>query len=138
MMRDWLDEHGALVTALTLVSVALLVLSALAVPILVARLPEDYLMEPSGRTRASHPIIRVVRAVGGGVLLLAGIAMLVLPGQGLLTIIAALAVLEFPGRRRLITALFRRPFVARLLRRLRERMDKPPLRILDGEVPPEG
>lgn len=135
-MGDWLDDHSGLVVTLTAASVALLVLSILAVPILVARLPEDYLLEAEGRTRPSHPALRVVRAIGGGILLLAGIAMLVLPGQGLLTIAASLAILEFPGRRRLVTALFRRRIVARVIRSIRRRSGRPPLRILESGPTP--
>ena len=127
MIRDWLDENGALVTGLTLASIALLVLSALAAPILVARLPQDYLMEPSGRTRASHPLIRVARAVVGSILLLAGIAMLVLPGQGLATILIGLLLVEFPGKRALERRIVARPKLLALLNRMRERRGRPPL-----------
>jgi uncharacterized protein (TIGR02611 family) len=43
--------------------------------------------------RLPHPVRVVVITVFGGVLVLAGLAMLVLPGPGLLVIIAGLAVL---------------------------------------------
>ena len=45
-------------------------------------------------------MVLVVRNVLGWMFVLAGIAMLVLPGQGLLSIIAGLVLIDFPGKRR--------------------------------------
>ena len=55
--------------------------------------------------KRQHPVVRrVVVAVVGGVLILVGIALLVLPGPGLLLIAAGVAVLalEFPWAERLV------------------------------------
>ena len=52
-------------------------------------------------------VVRIARTAAGGVLLIAGIAMLVLPGPGWLTIAAGLAILatEFAWARRLLDQL---------------------------------
>jgi uncharacterized protein (TIGR02611 family) len=52
-------------------------------------------------------VVRIARTAAGGVLLIAGIAMLALPGPGWLTIAAGLAVLatEFVWARRLLDQL---------------------------------
>jgi uncharacterized protein (TIGR02611 family) len=52
-------------------------------------------------------VIRVAKVVGGFVLLVAGIAMIALPGPGWLTIVAGLAILagEFIWARRLLDRL---------------------------------
>ena len=52
-------------------------------------------------------VVRIARTAAGGVLLIAGVAMLVLPGPGLLTIAAGLAILatEFAWARRLLDQL---------------------------------
>jgi uncharacterized protein (TIGR02611 family) len=52
-------------------------------------------------------VVRIARTAAGGVLLVAGIAMLVLPGPGWLTIAAGLAILatEFAWARRLLDQL---------------------------------
>jgi len=55
--------------------------------------------------KRQHPIVRrAVVAVVGGLLLLVGVALLVLPGPGLLVIAAGVAVLslEFPWARRVL------------------------------------
>jgi hypothetical protein len=51
-----------------------------------------------------NPVKRVTVAVGGGLLLLVGIALLVLPGPGLLLVLAGLLVLasEFPKLERYV------------------------------------
>jgi hypothetical protein len=55
--------------------------------------------------------------------------MLVVPGQGLLSIAVALIVLDFPGKFRLERWLATRPPVWRSLNWLRKRFDRPPLEI---------
>jgi uncharacterized protein (TIGR02611 family) len=52
-------------------------------------------------------VVRIARTAAGGVLLIAGIAMLALPGPGWLTIAAGLAILatEFAWARRLLDRL---------------------------------
>jgi len=59
-------------------------------------------MEHTHRTWAYRAARRVAIAVIGGTIVLLGVAMLVLPGPGLLTIVAGLAVLglEFAFARR--------------------------------------
>ena len=60
-------------------------------------------------------------------MLLLGIAMLVLPGQGVLTILAALVLLDFPGKRRLERRLLLRPRLLGALNSLRARAGRPPI-----------
>jgi hypothetical protein len=63
----------------------------------------------------------------GGCLLVAGIFMLVLPGQGILTILAALALLDFPGKRKLEMSILHRPAVLKSINWLRRRAGREPL-----------
>jgi hypothetical protein len=52
------------------------------------------------------------------------------PGQGILTILIGVMLLDFPGKRRLERWLVRRPAVFKGINRIRARFDKPPL-VLD-------
>nr|WP_239552730.1 PGPGW domain-containing protein [Oceanisphaera litoralis] len=114
--------------------------SLLAIPWLVVRIPADYFSD-SYRHRVlwarQHPLLRwlllILKNLLGLVLLLMGIAMLVLPGQGLLTILIALVMLNFPGKYRLERRLFRVPSVRNGVNWLRRRAGRPPLRF-DGET----
>jgi hypothetical protein len=56
-----------------------------------------------------------------------GIALLVLPGQGLLTILLGITLLDLPGKRHLEIVLLRRPSVSRAVNWLRRKSGRPPL-----------
>ncbi|MGD8863535.1 MAG: PGPGW domain-containing protein [Myxococcales bacterium] len=135
-LPEWLDPVVAgYVAAL---STAFVVVSALAAPIVIARLPADYFVrerrppQSEGRTLL-HNLRMVLQNAVGAVLLLAGVAMLVLPGQGILTILAALSLLTFPGKRRLQRDLLRRKAVSRVVEAIRRRAGKPPLQLGDPD-----
>ena len=109
----------------------MLVLGALLAPAIIARIPADYFVrEVREETRSWHAMriaTRVAKNLLGVLLLAAGILMLVLPGQGILTIFAALMLLEFPGKRRLELAIIRQPIVLKAVQWLRQRAGRDPL-----------
>ncbi|HUG92742.1 MAG TPA: PGPGW domain-containing protein [Planctomycetaceae bacterium] len=130
----WFADHGAIVWWLTAVSAVMFVGTLLAIPWIVARIPSDYFRGDRERGMwwfDRHPALRitalVVKNAIGAVLVLGGIAMLVLPGQGVLSILIGLSLLNFPGKRRLEIWLIRRPSVMRGINWLRRRKGKPPL-----------
>ena len=57
------------------------------------------------------------------------VTMLLLPGQGLLTIVVGILLLEFPGKRVLETKLIRRPRIHHAIDALRRRFGHPPLEV---------
>lgn len=130
----WLLTPHVLVV-LSVGSVALFVLSVLGVPWFIARVPADYFTRHErnelGMMAVRQPgwwvALRVVKNLLGFVVLLAGVAMLVLPGQGLLTILASLFLLDFPGKRRLQRRIIASGPVFRTLNRLRRRAGRAPL-----------
>lgn len=71
----------------------------------------------------------VLKNLAGVVLIVAGVLMLVLPGQGVLTIIIGLLMLNFPGKRKLVTGLIRRTKVLGSINALRLRFGKPHLEL---------
>jgi hypothetical protein len=80
-----------------------------------------------------HQVIRwvgiIVKNVIGLVLLLTGVVMAVpgVPGPGLLTILFGIALLDFPGKRRLEYKIVSRPRVFQAINSLRRKFDRPPL-----------
>ena len=126
-------DMGQLVLWATVVSAAALVVTILTVPWVVARLPPDYFSRPQREVwRESEGEPLLARALGllknllGAVLVLMGIVMLFTPGQGLLTLLAGLLLMNFPGKYQLERALVRRPGVMRGMNWLRARHDEPP------------
>lgn len=114
---------------LTLFSIVTCVASLLGTSWLVRRLPVDYLLADPDRARTpgSSGAVLVLRNALGVVLLVLGGLMLVLPGQGLLTILAALSVMDFRGKRRLERRLMSRPRLFALINRFRLRAGAPRL-----------
>ena len=118
---------------LGIASAAMLVISALLVPFLIARMPADFYAEDNHRRRIleDRPVFRIafltLKNLLGAALLVAGILMLVLPGQGILTILAALALLDFPGKRTLELNILHKPPIKKSINWLRRRAGREPL-----------
>jgi len=103
------------------------------VPWVVTRLPHDYFSRPRRavwRDTADEPVFALVLGVFknllGALLVLLGLVMLVTPGQGLLTLLVGLLLMNFPGKYQLERWLVLRPGVLRGLNWLRSRRDQTP------------
>jgi hypothetical protein len=114
--------------------IATMSLSMLIVAAVVVRLPPRYFCDdakaPPGDGRpASRVLGRIARNGLGLILVMAGLLLSLpgVPGQGVMTTLIGLLLIDFPGRRRLERALLRRPGVLPALNRLRARFGKPPL-----------
>jgi hypothetical protein len=114
-------------------SLVMLVATLIGVPWVVARLPKDYFNQPERavwRLSGDEPwfalILGGVKNAVGAVLVLLGLVMLVTPGQGLLTLLAGLLLMNFPGKYQLERWLVRRPGVMAALNWLRGRGGHPP------------
>jgi hypothetical protein len=71
----------------------------------------------------------VLKNACGIVFLIAGIAMLILPGQGFLTVLIGVMLVNFPGKYRLERRFIRIRPVARSINWIRSRAGQPPLRM---------
>jgi hypothetical protein len=113
-------------------SIVAIVATMIVVPIVIARMPADYLVKPSEKGRGNVVLV-VLKNIAGVVLVLLGIAMLVLPGQGILTLLLGLGLVDFPGRRRLELKVMTRPSVLKAINALRRRAGRTPLEIPRSE-----
>jgi hypothetical protein len=134
VLFDWLYAHLALLSWLSALSVVMFVGSLLLIPWLVVRIPVDYFVRRQhliDRWRLRHPLLRIAvlaaKNLCGAVLVLAGIAMLVLPGQGILTIVVGLTLLDFPGKFTLEQKLARQPSVLGAMNWIRAKAHCAPL-----------
>jgi len=115
--------------ALAVVSVVMFVGTVVAMPLFIVRLPDDYFV----RSRPPRSVPRrVLTTLVGLTLVTLGIAMLVLPGQGILTILVGLGVLELPFKDRLIARLLGNAKVAGAIDKLRHKAGKGSLLIPAG------
>jgi hypothetical protein len=136
---DWMKEHDTLLWWLGIGSAVMFVATLIAVPWMVTKIPPDYFVRkkrPESAFKHHHPALRVLIAVAknllGVIILLAGIAMIVLPGQGVLTIAVGLMLIDFPGKFRFERWLVRKESVQKAVNWLRKKAKAPPL-----EVPPK-
>lgn len=117
-------------------SLLTLLMTAAAVPWVVTRLPADYFARPrrtawkAGQGIAPlKALVGVLKNLLGAILLCVGLVMLVTPGQGVLTILAGLLLMNFPGKYRVERWLVMRPGVMRALNWLRARRGQTPFEI---------
>jgi hypothetical protein len=100
---------------------------------LVLVLPARYFVDEHPFWHGQRPLVRWVGLVGknllGAAIVVLGIALSIpgIPGQGLLTILVGLVLLDIPGKRRLVQMLARRPFIQRSINGLRARFGRPPM-----------
>ena len=147
MLGTLLFHLAAITLNKILLSVALFavtfVISLLAVGYILVKLPPTFFLDHHCRDwwRDKSPWLRWL---GIGAKNLLGIALVVLgaiqsfpgvPGQGILTILIGVVLLDIPGKRRLERKLIGRPKVLRAVNRLRARYKKPPLVVT--QTPPE-
>jgi len=118
---------------LTVLSLVFFVGSLIAIPFILIRLPADYfdIRVPRPWMEDHHPVLRlighIVKNAVGAIFLFAGFLMLFLPGQGILTILIGISMLDFPGKRNLEAKMFGQPTVLHAINGLRKKFGKPPL-----------
>ena len=107
------------------------------VSLILVKLPADHFSKRR-KTKfwaGPRPAIHAAKVIGkniAGVLLVAlGIVLSLpgVPGQGLLTVLLGIMLLDFPGRHRLEQKLLSKPSIVNTINRLRGRFDKPPLQL---------
>jgi Putative transmembrane protein (PGPGW) len=105
----------------------------IAIPFILIRLPANYFDVRVPRTwmKDHHPALRllgqIVKNVAGFIFLLAGLSMLILPGQGVLTILIGISLLDFPGKQQLEAKIIGQRTVLGAVNALRGKFGRPPL-----------
>lgn len=133
-MIAWIKGYQTLILFMTGVSIFTFIATIIAVPWLVVRIPSNYFSKKRRVTKLwadHHPVVRAVlltvKNLAGYFLIGAGIVMLAIPGQGMLTILIGIIFLDLPGKYRFERWLVTRPAVLRSINWLRRRARKAPL-----------
>lgn len=137
---NWLSEFWASLTlSKILLGVGLfifsLVLSFLAIGIVMVKIPENYFSSHYRRDFLPNSawLVRwgavILKNILGVILILIGIILSLpgVPGQGILTILLGLIMLDIPGKRPLEARIIKRPVILAAVNDLRARYNKPPL-----------
>ena len=122
---------GQLLQWLGALSVVTFFGSLLIVPWLILRMSSEYFIKHRLKVierHQRHPVLAVIvfflRNTIGAVLLFAGTAMLLLPGQGIITMLIGISVMDFPGKHRLIEKVIQNRNVQRSLNWIRRKGGK--------------
>ena len=108
-------------------------LSLLGLSWLISIIPHDYFVDKKrvSLIKMKNPLmwlpIIIIKNSIGLVLILCGILMLILPGQGVLTIITGLIFLDYPGKFRFERSLVRNKLILNSMNWIRRKLDKPDL-----------
>lgn len=133
-MVNWLQEHQGSLYWMGGISVVLLIATLIGAYAFVVRLPPDYLRHKKRPALGLSigPIPPSVVVVGKNVLgylcILGGLAMLVLPGPGLVVALVGFLMVDFPGKYPVEKWLLSRPRVLKLINWVRRRGGRQPLR----------
>jgi hypothetical protein len=129
-------QDPVLLGALAVVSVVTFAASLVGVPFFLARIPADYYSRSESKRlrrapsrRPAHVLVVLGKNALGAVLVVLGVLMLVLPGQGVLTLLIGLFLLDFPGKYRLERRLIGSKRVLPIVNALRARWNRPPLEL---------
>jgi hypothetical protein len=137
-MNELFAKLTAIFSSQMLVAVAIgsliaFVTTLVAIPFILIRLPANYFDVRVQRTwMEGHPpalrlIGQIVKNVAGFIFVLAGLSMLILPGQGVLTILIGISLLDFPGKQQLEAKIIGQRHVLNGVNALRGKFGRPPL-----------
>ena len=130
-VQQWIPVEVLL--GLAVAGVICFIGSLIAIPLILVRLPADYFdtRTPRHWMKNHHPVLRllglVIKNVVGVVFVLAGFAMLFLPGQGLLTMLIGVSLVDFPKKRVLEAKMVGQPTLLGVINAMRKKFGKPPL-----------
>jgi len=134
LILEWILSQATNLWWLLGISTFAFIATLIAVPAFVIRIPSNYFSRSTRPTTAlerQHPRMRAlgvgVKNIVGLILILMGIVMLIIPGQGFLTITIGLMLTDFPGKYRLERWLASRKQIMTAMNMLRERAGKKPL-----------
>ena len=135
---SWSSMNSDLLFLLGSLSIFILIISVFMMVLIISFLPEDYFKSENRNLISSvqnsrYPLLKllilIIKNLFGILLLLSGILMLVLPGQGLLTIITGLVFMDYPGKYKFERKLLRQKGVINSINWIRSLLSKPLLKI---------
>jgi hypothetical protein len=135
---SWSSMNSDLLFLLGSLSIFILIISVFMMVLIISFLPEDYFKSENRNLISSvqnshYPLLKLLVLITknffGVLLLLSGILMLVLPGQGILTIITGLVFMDYPGKYKFERKLLRQKGVINSINWIRSRLSKPSLKV---------
>jgi len=128
--------NESLLLVLGIISVLFFIITLTVIPWLILQIPEDYFTEEKRHpllNEMHHPVVKIIllilKNLAGAFFLLLGIALLVLPGQGLLTMLLGIVLIDFPGKYKLQRWFVQHKSILHSINWLRKKGNRPPIQI---------
>ena len=137
MILEWVRIHETAFWWIGTLSMATFVGTLIIIPILIVRIPADYFKRKKQKPEPCYknhyaPICfigLVFKNLFGIIFVLAGVAMLFLPGQGFITILIGIMMLNFPGKLAMERRIVQQPTVLRAINWIRAKANRPVLEV---------
>lgn len=132
IIQQWIPSDNTLI-GLTLMSIIGFIGSLIAIPLILVYISADYFdtRVPRHWMRNHHPALRIIglmiKNIIGISFILTGFIMIFLPGQGLLTMLIGISLVDFPGKRTIEARIIGEPHILRTINAIRYKFAKPPL-----------
>ena len=124
-----LAEYQDAILWVASLSLGAFVLSIVILPLIIIRLPADFFVREVSVPLRISPLrlcLKALKNALGLIFLVAGFIMLFIPGQGILTMLFGVSLMDFPGKRRLQHRIVKTPRVHRSLNWLRGKTNRAP------------
>lgn len=135
-MIEFINDHEDLLLWLATVSFLVFIASLLLIPWIVTKIPSDYFTHPKRQKYLWDDQPKIVRYlfvflknILGVMLVLGGFTLLFLPGQGIVTMMIGLLIMDFPYKYKVETWIIKHPVVLKSINRLRKRAKQRPLEV---------
>ena len=134
MFFEFLSDYKIYLVWLGSLSFIIFIFSLLTIKWLVALIPSDYFIKKNNSEfRSNYPIFWlvsiIIKNLVGYTLIVGGVLMLVLPGQGLFTIFVGLMLSNYPGKFYIERKFIAIPSVLRAINWLRKKSNTPSIKI---------
>ncbi len=129
---DLIDDYKSIIFWLGLLSFLIFIFSLVTIKWLVALIPSDYFVSKKDtKFKSEYPFIwlisMIIKNIIGYVLIIGGILMLLLPGQGLFTIFIGLMMSNYPGKYYIEKKFIAIPSILKTINWLRKQSNKEPI-----------
>ena len=133
-ITEFVSNYKTYILWLATISLFVFIFSLVSIKWLVALIPTDYFVKKNiSKSKKSYSLLWlmsiIVKNIIGYTLILGGILMLVLPGQGLFTILMGLILSNYPGKYTIEKRIISIPSILKTVNWLRKKSNKPRLKI---------
>jgi len=131
-MPAWYNDYEWLFTLLGTISVVTFVGSLILVPLVIAQMPSDYFVSTKASSTSLSPtrmLLHLLKNLFGYLFLILGFLMLFLPGQGVLTLVLGVSLIDFPGKRKFQLKLLKPRKVRQSIAWIRHKSGKAPFHL---------